>query len=203
MNSRSRLTALILLITLAWAGTLLIEGVPVSSGWLRSFSIVQIMVTGGIVIFDRLLWRIWLVPRLLGRPVIHGTWRGHVFSNYRDAPIPSYLAIKQTYSRISISLITDQGRSHSLACRWSKADNGEQGVFYIYQLVPDILSRKSDPVRFGGGMLEVAGQPPHEVHGPYWTDGLTVGKISFSEWTRKVCGDFRGAERADYVERMA
>jgi len=200
MSSRARLTALIVLITFAWVCTLLIEGVPVSPSWLKSFSIVQIVVAGGLVLFDRLLWKVPLVSRLLHRPVIGGTWRGLVHSSYSEGPIRCYLAVKQTYARISINLLTAKGKSHSLACRWGKA-GGAEGVFYIYQLVPDILGRESDPVRFGGGVLEISGHPPREVHGPYWTDSRTVGKIVFSEWTEELCGDFGTAELAAFGSR--
>lgn len=200
MGSRARLTALIVLVSFAWGCTLLIEGVPVSVSWLKSFSIVQIVVAGGLVLFDRFLWRVPPISHLLGRPVIRGTWKGMVYSSSIPHPIPCYVAVKQSYDRVHISLFTDKGRSHSLACRWGRA-NGTEVIFYIYQFVPDILDREHEPVRFGGGILEIAGHPPRELEVAYWTDRRTMGKIILSEWTADLCGDFGTADRAVYGTR--
>jgi predicted pore-forming effector associated with SMODS systems len=198
MSSRSRITALIGLVTIAWVITLIIEGVPVSVTWLQSFSIVQLVVSGGIVLFNRVLWRLPLVSTLVGRPVIQGTWRGEIYSSFVDTPIPSYLSIRQTYSRIELYVITAKGRSHTRACQWGATDGGSPGVFYIYQLVPDILGRADDPVRFGGGVLEISNGPSLQLHGPYWTDARTLGRLSFAEKSKKVCTDLHGAERLTF-----
>jgi hypothetical protein len=201
MTSRTQLSALILLTTAAWVITLLIEGVPVSAGWLGSFGVVQLAVTGGVFVFDRWLWKFRPLPRLLGRPVIHGTWRGRVTSSWRPEPLDGFLVIRQTFTDVSINLITANGRSHTLACRWRNTDSGEPGVFHIYQLVPSRFARDADPVRYGGCVLEICGNPAQELRGPYWTDGSTYGELSFTAHTRHVCSDYGTAQRAEYNEK--
>jgi SMODS-associating 2TM, beta-strand rich effector domain len=194
MTLRTRLSILVALTTVAWAITLAVEGEPLSLRWLGSFGLVQAVVTGGVFAFERYLWRLPGLPRLLNRPAIHGTWAGVVQSSYENRTIPAYLAVRQTYSSISIYVLTASGRSHTLACNWQRLESGDPGLFYIYQLVTNVLDRPTDPVRYGGGILEICGRPPIELAGPYWTDARTIGVLSFKHRVKRLHTDFNRAD---------
>src|SRR5271163_3179151 len=85
-----------------WAIVLLVSGQQFSAGLLRPLSTVTSVVVLLSIAFE--LW-LWKLPFLHGwfvkRPVIEGTWRADLRSNWKDAsgaaipPIHGYMVIRQ------------------------------------------------------------------------------------------------------------
>ncbi|MHB1734185.1 MAG: hypothetical protein ACYCU8_12205, partial [Ferrimicrobium acidiphilum] len=92
-----------------WAVLLFVEGVPLKTTYLKPYSVVVTVVVIGFILFDRWMWRLPGVSRLVRRPVLQGTWKGTLQSNWKDPdtqegiePVAAFFAIRQTFSTISL-----------------------------------------------------------------------------------------------------
>src|SRR6267378_1583374 len=119
MIERLHLSALLLVAALVWGTLLLLSGVDVSLGWFRYFSTTLGTLIVLIAAFDLYLWHLsFLHPWFVKRPDLRGTWRASIRSNWIDPatltpvpPIAGYIAIRQTFSHISLRLMTAESRS--------------------------------------------------------------------------------------------
>lgn len=84
MFSRIQVQIVLALAVVAWAVMLFVEKVPLKAAYLRPYSVVVTVVVVGMVLFDRWLWRIPPAPRYLRHPVLSGTWKGTLRSNWVD-----------------------------------------------------------------------------------------------------------------------
>ena len=126
MLSKSHISAIVMLVVAVWAATLWIKGIPFTwdDAWplTAPFSIAVSTVYGSIILFDKLLWRIpWWRPWFIRRPVLAGTWKATLLSNYVDQttgkkvpPIEGFWVVRQNFSSISIRLFTKKSASFSL-----------------------------------------------------------------------------------------
>src|SRR5258706_16475794 len=113
----------------ALAVVLLPQGTTVSSSYLKPYSISVAAVFVAFEFFDRWLWRWGPIPLLVGRPVVRGTWRGTLRSTWMDPesgaqakPIPLFLVLRQSYSKLDARLITEDSSSISLVSSMDSAD---------------------------------------------------------------------------------
>src|SRR6266478_5517153 len=104
---------------LAWTIVLYASHESIKPTWLQHLSIVITIVLYAVMAFD--LW-LWKIPFLHGwfvkRPVIDGTWRVEIRSNWKDpatsagiAPVEGYMIIRQTLSTLSLRLLTEESSS--------------------------------------------------------------------------------------------
>ena len=123
MLTRSQLWTLIAITAALWGAILWAFGVPVSFDLYKPFGTVVGVVGACVFAFERWLWRIapfcwWLSDR----PDISGTWEVELTSDY-DSPEPDqrvqpkicYMRIYQTYSTVSMRLMTDESSSEVVA----------------------------------------------------------------------------------------
>src|SRR6516164_4517939 len=96
-----------------WAIALLGSGQKLSSDLLRPLSTVTSMVVFLAIAFELWLWKLpFLHGWLVKRPVLTGTWRAELRSNWKDgseAPISAiegYVVIRQTFLNLSLRLLT-------------------------------------------------------------------------------------------------
>ncbi len=181
--------------TAVWAILLLLRGVPVDPHWITSFSQAVLLVTLIAVGFDRYFSRLGPLCRLVPhRPVIQGTWAGYVKSSKQDTPIPAFLVIRQTLRYVSVSLLTERGRSHTLVSQWGRSEQTNPAVHYTFRRSHNQPGPESQPIIwFGSGMLEICGKPPSKIIGPYWTDIQTIGHLEFKDRNRKIFTEFNDA----------
>jgi hypothetical protein len=203
MIERLHLSAILFLAAVIWGALLLFEGAAISPAWFHPFS----RVVGAIMIlltaFDLWLWRLpilrgWLVKR----PVLDGTWRCEVRSNWRDPgtghqiqPISGFMVIRQSFSRLNLCLITEESRSELLGAEVVRADDGTYRVFGVYRNEPRFSVRHRSEMHYGGIELQVAGVPPQRVEGHYWTDRNTAGELILVERKTRHADDLDSARR--------
>ncbi|HEV7398803.1 MAG TPA: hypothetical protein VGN84_00900 [Solirubrobacterales bacterium] len=195
MSLRVQIIVWVGLSTIVWALLLLFRGVAVDPHWIGSFGQAVTVVTVVVVATDRYFCRLGPLCRLVPhQPVIHGTWMGWVESSKQKAPIPGFLVITQTLTRVSVSLLTARGRSHTITSRWGKTDLRSPAVHYTFRRFPSKSASDSQPIiRFGSGVLEVYGSPSDKIVGPYWTEVRTIGHMKFTKATKKVFTAFEDA----------
>lgn len=185
------------LAVVVWAVLLFVEGVHLKASYLKPYSVVVTVVVVGLILFDRWLWRIPGISRLVRRPVLKGTWKGQLRSTWKDSstgqtiePIDVFLSVRQTFSAISLRVMTSESISKSLVASLDAPKDDVATISSTYQNVPRLLVRDRSSIHHGALMLEVTGQPARQLQGCYWTDRDTKGELAMNEHTKKLCTTF-------------
>jgi hypothetical protein len=193
--------AIIYTTVVLWALTLLLSGQHLSSALLRPLSAVTSAVVLLSVAFEFWLWKLpalqgWLVKR----PVIEGTWRAEILSNWKNdsgntlPPIEGYVVIKQTLLNLSLRLMTSESSSHLIGTEIVCASDGTYCVSGVYQNEPRYQDRNHSEIHFGAVWLQVVGSPAHIIQGHYWTDRKTAGEMRLTERQEIELADFKSAQ---------
>ena len=203
MLSKIQVQVVLGLSVIAWAVMLFVEGVPLKAAYLRPYSVVVTAVVVGLILFDRWLWRIPPVPRLLHHPALSGTWKGTLRSNWINPetstgvdPIVAYFAIRQTYSTISLRMLTRESASVSLVAALEGRGDGVPRITSTYENQPGVLIQDRSRIHHGALLLEVHGTPASRLDGWYWTDRDTKGEVVLEQRSRELFSSFEEAERA-------
>jgi hypothetical protein len=179
-----------------------VVGVWVSTGkpdfsFLRFYSMAVLVVTIALAVWDKWLWKTRLTQMLSGVcRDISGTWEAQLESLWIDPstgkvpPIKTvYLVIRQTSSKASITLISNESKSKSSTARVIQ-EGGSWLLHYIYTNEPDVALLKKSPIHHGSGVLAITGNPAKRVSGTYWTDRDSKGKLTLERRARKLGEDF-------------
>lgn len=203
LSSRVKLTAYI--VTGAWSLALLLSGVKLPSLWEKLLSALPLLIVLAFAVFDNWLWRMRPIRALARRPDLNGTWRGALVS-LRDGgdgsevehpPIPIFVSIHQSYLTLSITLMSEESRSNSIATTIVGDSPGHHCVYYHYTNLPGMLVRSRSPSHAGGARFDVDGLLPSTLTGEYWTDRRTRGTLRLTRESRK-----RYASWAQAVEAL-
>jgi hypothetical protein len=203
MLSKIQVQVVLAVAVLAWAVMLFVEGVHLKAAYLKPYSVVVTVVVIGMILFDRWLWRIPPMPRLLRCPVISGTWKGTIQSSWKDPatqeridPVVAYFAIRQTYSTISLRMLSEESRSESLVAALERRVNSIPRLTSTYENTPGVLIQDQSRIHHGALLLEVHGMPANRLTGWYWTDRDTKGEVVLRQHTHKVFTRFEDADGA-------
>ncbi|MBI4305606.1 MAG: hypothetical protein HY678_04740 [Chloroflexi bacterium] len=188
------LSTILLVAAVVWGGLLIVDGVVVSIEWLRHLPIVTGVLLLLLAAFDVLLWRVPVLhPWFVRRPVVHGTWRVSIRSTWTDpnsgqqiAPIEGFMSIWQTFSRLSLRLMTDESRSEFLGAEILRSEDGTYRIVGVYRNEPRVSVRHRSPIHNGGLAMQVLGAPPSCLEGHYWTDRGSAGELVLSDRRRKL-----------------
>ncbi len=185
MLSRLHLSVILFIAAALWGGMLILDGVAMNVTWFRPFSTVVGVLVLLLVIFDIWAWRWrllhgWFVPR----PDLRGTWRVELQSNWKNpdtnvgiGPIVAYLVVRQTFSTLSVRMLTAESTSELVAAEINKASDGTYRLVAVYRNEPKLLVRDRSPIHYGAFVLDVQGDPAKDLVGYYWTDRATRGEI--------------------------
>lgn len=203
MLSRLHLSAILLVAAALWGGMLLFEGVAVNGTWFRPFSTVVGALLLLLVAFDLWAWRLrflqgWFVPR----PDLRGTWRVELQSDWKDpetdkvvGAIVAYLIVRQTFSTLSVRLLTVESTSELIAAEITKAADGTYRLAAVYRNEPKLAVRDRSPIHYGAIMLDVQGDPVTGLSGHYWTDRNSRGEIRTLARHGTIARSFNDAQR--------
>ena len=203
MPSRTTLQIIVGLVALIYLALLTILEAPARSIVLQYYGAVVAVLYILFLLFDRYLWRIWgvrwVVDKLVGKPVLHGTWKGTLRSNYVPHPIEAYLIVRQTFSSVYVQFVTENSPSESLASELKQKADGRHELYYIYQNTPLALSLTTSPMHHGGALLDVQGKNPvNALKGSYWTSRATKGEIHLGEYSSNIYGSYEEAKNGTY-----
>lgn len=202
MLSRLHLSTLLLIAAAIWGIMLVIEGVAVSGTWFHPFSTVVGVLVLLLAVFDIWAWRWrllhgWFVPR----PDLRGTWRFELQSDWVDpktgtvvGPIVAYLVVRQTFSSLSLRMLTAESTSELVAAQINKASDGSYSLAAVYRNEPKLAVRARSPIHYGALMLEVQGDPAKDLVGYYWTDRNSRGEVRSLARHSRVSGSFAEAQ---------
>jgi hypothetical protein len=189
MIEKLHFSTLLFIAAVVWGVVLLLNGVAVSISWLRPFGIVIAIVMFLLAAFDLYLWKLPILhPWFVNRPVVDGTWRAEIRSHWINPetdrtvdPIAGFMVVRQTFSRLSLRLITVESQSELLGAEMARSDDGSYRIVGVYRNEPRLGIRERSPIHYGGLALEIRGEPPVELIGHYWTDRQTQGEIALSD----------------------
>lgn len=194
--SRYHLYAIVGLAFAVWAAAMTITGKTLGWEELKPFSIVITVVAAAVAMFERWFWKIsWLYPWFVKTPDISGTWKAALVSEWVDpessekrGPIACFMAVRQTYSRLSMRLMTAESSSLLIAHGFVYSDDGVVHVTGVYQNEPQIALRGTrSEIHYGALRLEVKGRPAGMLDGSYWTDRNSRGSMKLTERRRDDC----------------
>jgi hypothetical protein len=185
MFTRISIAATIVLAAAVWGASLWFFGVNLAWEYTKPFSFTLAAVTAILTAFDLWLWCRWPCRWFHSMPYIGGIWKAELHSSYvdpntgaRSDPVTGTAIIAQTFSSISIRLKTDSARSFLIAERLVGHSDGAYDVIGVYQSDPEIHLRGSvSEIHYGAFRYHIAGNPPTELKGHYWTDRNTSGSI--------------------------
>jgi hypothetical protein len=162
------------------------------------FSLVPKVVTIDLLIsavFVKWGWKIqifrgWLVPF----PDLSGTWRGFIYSDWRNpatgkksAPIPVMLTVNQSFFHVSCVMRTGEMESSSYSEGFLiDPDRQMKSVAYSYTSKPRLtLSERSIP-HDGTAVFQVIEIPKKKLVGRFWTERLTKGEIRLEYCSKRL-----------------
>lgn len=186
-----------------WAVMLFAEGVPLKSTYLKPYSVAVTVVIVTLILFDRWLWRFPGISRLVHRPILQGTWKGTMRSNWKDPttqqtiePIEAFFAFRQTYSTLSIRVMTKESTSRSMLAALETGADRVPRVSSTYENIPAVLIQDRSRTHHGALLLDVHGSPATSLTGWYWTDRDTKGEVALADRVKKVYTSFEDATAA-------
>ncbi len=204
MLTRIHLSVLLVLAVIVWGGSLRVLGIPISWEYFKPYTITLTILTAGVVLFDRWLWK-WFIFRgwFVNQPNLKGTWQVKLVSNYRDPatdepidPIDAVMVVRQTFSELSMRLLTRESSSKLVASNLIANSDGTFDIVGVYQNEPQILLRGArSEIHFGALKLELHEERAESLKGHYWTDRETKGSITLSNRKKELVSSY--AEAAD------
>jgi hypothetical protein len=176
----------------------------------RSFTVAVLGVFLAIVLFDVWLWRVRWLPRwVVDRPVLSGTWKTDLEVTWKDKDgqphkkiLDGHMVVYQTYSTVSMRLLTDSSHSRLLASELTAEKDHSYTFGAVYQATPSTEARDTQDrkIHFGGMWLVCHGRNPEVMEGHFWTDEFSRGTLRLSRcWSRRHFGNFAAAQAA-YAE---
>lgn len=165
--------------------------------WTVSATTVVII---GLLLFDSVLWRYPPFRWLVGRPILHGTWRMEQLTSYeprRDETMESYLVVHQTYSGIRVDGLYPISDSECLTANLS-IDKERCTLSFLFRSEAHTMNREGNPPSRGAAVLKVGTRPHLHLEGDYWMERGTHGRITSVGYTPKLYTTFEAAKTAQY-----
>lgn len=154
------------------------------------FSFIGSAISGAVFlryIFMKYLWK-WKSLRGLESihqiPFLEGVWEGINDSTGNDRTPEDRKKIPVTYKvcqpdihTISITRISDEGRSKSFAETVLRETNGSYQLAYSYITENSAAVQPRSPMSYGTAKLHYTKGTPDILEGNYWTDQKTTGTV--------------------------
>lgn len=145
---------LVLVLPAKWLATLLktyIESLPKDNffHYLSSVGIIEIttivFLLGMFWLFNKYIWQIPLVRRIINIPNINGRYEGnltstHTENNEENGTYPIAIEISQTLTSISVFFYTERSCSYSLIASIGQNTNNNHSLMYIYQNKTSVMT---------------------------------------------------------------
>jgi hypothetical protein len=203
MISKTHLSTILFFAAIIWGILLVIGGVAVSISWLRYISTVTGILLLLLGTFDKWLWRLsFLQGWFVKRPIIRGTWQAILRSKWVDPatgkciePVNGFMVIRQTYSSLSLRLLTDESSSELIGAEVITLSDGTMRMAGVYRNEPRQLLRERSSMHNGAILLEIIGRPVTCLRGHYWTDRNTSGEIELKNRRNEIFHDYETAKK--------
>ena len=199
--TRVKLTAYV--VSIVYSLALFITGLHLPGLAAKLVSLLPTVIVLAFAFFDSWLWRRAGINKRFHRPNLVGTWYGDLVSMQTDTngreitadPIPVVLAITETFTTISVTLMTKESKSRSVAEQLVKNANGDHTLHYQYRNIPRLPLRDQSPEHAGSVVIDVPDLAPTTLDGEYWTNRRTRGTFAISHVSQQTAGSFEAGEQ--------
>ncbi len=201
MLTRIQISAFLVLSVATWAISLWLQGISLTWEMLAPFSTVVGTVSLALLIFDTWAWK-WFIFRgwLIKRPILCGTWKTTLQSDWVNpetgeviGPIECFMIMRQTATKLDISLVTPESRSQTVSAGIEICRDGTFEISSTYRNKPRSMFRKRSEVHYGAVLLSAETATPKALSGEYWTDRKTTGNLNLVDRNPKTCLTFEEA----------
>lgn len=175
----------------------------IDKGAFGLFTISRVLSAISIVLFFWSLFAIWLwqflpFSLIAKRPVLKGTWGGHIYSKWspegeidKETKIPIYFAIYQDFFKITIRSFTEGKEGITLSAHLIRNnDTHEFTIIYVYTLNHPFDSTM--PVQRGAAIVRLV---DNRLKGNYWTDTNSKGIVVVEFQKKKREASYHHASR--------
>jgi hypothetical protein len=201
MTAERFIKAIIYVAVLAWTVVLYLNHEAIHSSSLRLLSTVTTAVLYTVMAFDLWLWKLSFFHWFVKRPVIEGSWKVEIRSNWKDPatgnrtpPVEGYMVVRQTFSTLSLRLLTAESSSELVGTEIVCSADGLYCVSGVYRNEPRFEVRDRSQIHYGAVWLKIIEEPPKKVLGHYWTDRQTAGEMELTDRQRKKFQTFQSAQ---------
>jgi hypothetical protein len=193
MTAQRYIKAIIYTAVLAWTVVLYLNHEAIKAPWLHHLSTVITIVLYAVIAFDLWLWKLpFLHDWFVKRPVIDGTWKVELRSNWKDPvtetniqPIDGYMVVRQTFSTLSMRLLTAESHSELVGTEIVCSADRQYCVSGVYRNEPHYQVRERSEMHYGAVWLRIITQPTKQLVGHYWTDRATAGEMELTGRQKK------------------
>jgi hypothetical protein len=192
--------AVIALAAGVWALIFVATGGSLEATWAKPLGLVAAVVVFLLLVFDLWIWRWPVVRRITRRPVLRGTWRTELRTSYEtraEELIEAYLVIRQTYSKMFVSMLFDRSQSTSMSGDLVSED-GRCVLYYVFRSDKQTLEPGENPPARGAAQLTVAMAPSVHLEGDYWMEHGTRGRVASVGHTQVIYDTYQAARSAKY-----
>jgi SMODS-associating 2TM, beta-strand rich effector domain len=200
VNASTRVKVAIGIAAVIWFVVAILTHQTASTTALRTISIAGSAVTIIFLLYDRYLWRSPIVRTFTGKPLVAGTWRGTLQSDYvppgksRPVPtIPAVIRVEQTDSNLYVTLFTNESQSVSDLGRLVRESDGRWRITWQYISSPRPPVRHRSNVHQGVCDVYLTGVYGEGLAGQYFTNRKTGGEVHFGEWSKRQYSDAESA----------
>jgi hypothetical protein len=203
MTAQRYIKAIIYGTVVIWTAVLFANHEAIKSAWLQYLSIVITIVLYAVMAFDLWLWKLALLQGwFVKRPVIDGTWKVELRSNWKNpnaedasiAPIEGYMVIRQTFSTLSMRLLTHESVSELVGTEIVCSADRLYCVSGVYRNEPRFQVREKSAIHYGAVWLRIITEPSKQLVGHYWTDRETAGEMELTNRQKKKFQTFQSAQ---------
>jgi hypothetical protein len=107
---------------------------------------------------------------------LRSDWKDPI-TNEVLAPLPAYLVVRQTFSTLSLRMLTPESSSKVVTAEIIKEADGSYRLAAVYRNEPKVSVRDRSPIHYGALVLDIQGDPVKGLVGCYWTDRKTRGEL--------------------------
>lgn len=175
---------------------------PVTAAeWLSPIGPAVALAGAVLWLWDRFIWHWPGVRKLVGRPVLRGTWHGEFASDWINpetrqpiAPDPdAFLVIRQRFWHASARLLTKESESFSTLASLRATGDGVHQLLYLYTNTPRAEARYRSEPHYGAVILGAPHDRAQGMEGHYFTDRGTRGALRFRRHHKKLAETYAGA----------
>lgn len=181
---------------------------PLVTAAFQSASVSILLATVGLGTIYKKAWTSPTLAKWLGRPMVHGLWRGTLYTDYRAEvdrpldPIPIAFVIRQNYFFLSIQSFTkNQPARSTMEALRKDGKTSDAHLSYVFEMKRLAYAENKLTTGYGELTLQDSGR---RLVGDYWTNSPTQGRLELDLVSRD-CEDvnsFAVAERK-WGERQA
>ena len=202
MITRLQISIILGISAIYWAGALCVLGLPVSKELYTPFGLVLTALTITASLFNTYIWKWPLINGwVIKQPKLSGTWKIVLHSDWVDPatnktidPIAGYLIIRQTFTHLSVKMVTTESGSESMSSKFKSEDDGTFKLISVYRNIPKAKVRGRSEIHHGTLILSIA-TADNKIEGEYWTDRKSKGSIELTAKNDNICNSFDEAEK--------